>query len=325
MQTGLVSLITPCYNTSTYLPKLLDSVFSDLDSVKDEKDTTANVVHSYISRFSKKGYTLRYVYQNNSGQSVAIKNGLSMVSGEFLVWPDSDDYYASTDAIELMVHELENASEDFQMVRIQERIIKDITGELIAIRGLDAHKEEDASLFEDCLFARQSFYFGAGAYMIRTRVLFDLTRFDIYTDKNAGQNWQLMLPILYKYRCKTILKPLYNVVDRESSHSRGQYRDYEAMVTKLGSYYRTQIETLKRIEALPRSMLVLYQKELSKHYNITLFKIALREHNRKAARERLLQSGINKGIKGYAIYVLLGIKGGGLVVRGLIRLSTLLK
>lgn len=35
-----------------------------------------------------------------------------------------------------------------------------------------------------------------------------------------GQNWQLMLPIAYYYKCIYIQEPLYVVVQHQDSHSR---------------------------------------------------------------------------------------------------------
>lgn len=42
--------------------------------------------------FEKRGYSLEYYYQSNQGQSAAINNALKWVKGEFLAWPDSDDF-----------------------------------------------------------------------------------------------------------------------------------------------------------------------------------------------------------------------------------------
>ena len=264
-----VSILTPMYNTQKYVHRLLDSVlaqdYPDIEMVvvdDGSTDGSAEVVQAYVPRFSARGYVLRYVYQANSGQSVAIQNGLHLISGEYLAWPDSDDFYATEDAISKMVGVLESAGEAFQMVRTQVRYVEDGTLRLLRTRGEDAHEEEDASLFEDCLFAQNGFYYCAGSYLVRTRVLQQLTGMEIYTEKNAGQNWQLLLPVLYKYRCKTILEPLYTVVERASSHSRGQYSGFSPSLVKIDAYHRTQWETLRRIPGIPEPQLSAYQRRL---------------------------------------------------------------
>ena len=110
MQKGLVSIITPCYNTGSIVHRLLDSILEqDYPSVEmfaiddGSTDNTPDVIKSYIPKFEKKGYRLTYVKQENGGQSSAINNGLKMVSGEYLAWPDSDDFYCVPTAISSLV------------------------------------------------------------------------------------------------------------------------------------------------------------------------------------------------------------------------------
>ena len=107
---GLVSLLTPCYNAGHLIGRLLDSVLSqtyprvEMVVIDDgSTDCSAEIINSYVQKFSARGYSLQYYYQPNSGQSVAIRNGLRIITGEYLAWPDSDDFYATSDAIAKMV------------------------------------------------------------------------------------------------------------------------------------------------------------------------------------------------------------------------------
>jgi UDP-glucose:(glucosyl)LPS beta-1,3-glucosyltransferase len=95
-----------------------------------------------------------------------------------------------------MVSRLSNASSEFAMVRTMERFVDEETLDELYIVGQNAKEEENETLFEDCLFAKNGFFWGAGAYMLRTSALKSTTNYDIYTAKDAGQNWQLFLPIL---------------------------------------------------------------------------------------------------------------------------------
>lgn len=255
MEKELISVITPCFNTADYLPRLLDSILLqtypnvEMIAVDDgSTDNTSAVIKEYIPMFERRGYCLTYVYQENSGQSVAINRALKMVKGKYLVWPDSDDYYNSENALSRMVDALQTASDDFAMVRTQENLVEDGSLRVIDIWGKSASKYELTSLFRDCLFGRNGFYFCPGAYMIDFYKFKKVAGTNIYTDKDAGQNWQMMLPILYHFRCITILEPLYNVVVRQSSHSRGQYKGYEAIEKKYKSYENTLLNTLHRID-----------------------------------------------------------------------------
>ena len=267
MQSPLVSILTPMYNTEKYVHRLLDSVLA-----QDYPAIEMVVVDE-----------LRCFHQPNSGQSVAIKNGLQRVTGAFLAWPDSDDFYTTPDAISKMVHVLESSAPEFQLVRTQARYVQDPSMELLRIEGLAAREEEDPSLFEDCLFALGGFYYCAGSYLLRTAVLKDLTGFDIYTEKNAGQNWQLLVPVLYRYRCKTILEPLFTVVERDASHSRGQYDGYARDVVKKEAYLRTQRATLERIADIPEEKRARYLKQLQALSDRRMLDMAIHWNNRAGA------------------------------------------
>ena len=294
MQRPLVSILTPMYNTEKYVHRLLDSVLAqDYPAIEmvvvDDGSTDGSraVVESYVGRFAAKGYTLRCFHQPNSGQSVAIKNGLQRVTGAYLAWPDSDDFYTAPDAISKMVHVLESSAPEFQLVRTQVRYVQDPSLALLRIEGLDAREEEDPSLFEDCLFDLGGFYYCAGSYLVRTAVLKDLTGFDIYTEKNAGQNWQLLVPVLYRYRCKTILEPLFTVVERDASHSRGQYSGYARDVVKKEAYLRTQRATLERIADIPEDKRARYLKQLQALSDRRMLDMAIHLNNRPGALEWL--------------------------------------
>lgn len=258
MQTGLVSVLTPCYNTGKYIHRLLDSILSqsypqiEMFVIDDgSSDGSGEIVRAYVPQFEERGYKLSLIRQENSGQSVAIQRGLKLVSGEFLVWPDSDDFYASSLSIEKMVAALQRAGNEFAMVRTQENMLEDETLRVTHVMGLDAKEiEEDKPLFEDCLFGKNGFFYCPGAYMVRFDKLKEATDLEIFTAKDAGQNWQLMLPMLYSYRCLTILEPLYNVVQRAASHSRNQYAGYERTLVKFAVYEKTITETLKRIKRM---------------------------------------------------------------------------
>ena len=107
---SLVSLITPCYNGEKHIGRLLNSILEQTypnieHYVIDDgsTDNTADVIKSYIEKYEAKGYSLTYVFQNNSGQSVAINNGLKLIKGEYLLWPDSDDYYSCIDSISILI------------------------------------------------------------------------------------------------------------------------------------------------------------------------------------------------------------------------------
>ena len=275
-----------------YIHRLLDSVLAqsypviEMYVIDDESvDNSVKIVEDYIDKFEARGFSLQCIHQEHAGQSNAIKKGLQFIKGKYLVWPDADDYYASDDAILEMVATLENSSEEFKMVRTQERIVLDGSFKEIELRGITAKEEEERSLFEDCLFGKNGFFFASGAYMLDVQALRLATNFDIYTNPDAGQNWQLLLPVLHEHRCKTILKPYYNVVRRKDSHSRMGSASFEDIEKRKLTYYETQIETLKRIKGLSSDQLDRYKTDLKVFYAHILFKLSISQNRRCKTKE----------------------------------------
>lgn len=275
----LVSIITPCYNTGKYIGRLLNSVLSqtypriEMFVIDDGSiDNSKDIVSEYIQKFSDRGYKLNYVYQENQGQSVAINNGLKLVNGEFLAWPDSDDFYSKDDAIEQMVTRLESSSQEVALVRCKMQILDEETLQVIGSRGDNCSEEEPWELFEDCLMG--NFYFYPGCYMVRFSIFKEANGLDIYTEKDAGQNWQMFLPVLYLYRCTTINDYLFSVIARKTSHSRGQYQGVERTIQKWEAYERTILATIDKIKSMPALKKRLYKERIIIQYALRKFKFA---------------------------------------------------
>lgn len=253
--TKKVSVITPCYNGGSFINRLLDSILRqdypciEMCVIDDgSTDDSAKIIKSYITRFSDKGYQLTYIYQQNSGQSVAINKGLQWMTGDYLVWPDSDDFYSADTAISELVQALETSDEETSIVRCHCHLLDENTLKRVGEFAVITQNDGKTDLFEDCLFVRNNFWFVPGNYMAKSAHLREvLPSLTIYTEKNAGQNWQLMLPLFYNRKCLTLKRYLYSVLVRAGSHSRGQYATYEQVIAKYEAYERTIINTLLAI------------------------------------------------------------------------------
>lgn len=284
MTKKLVSLITPCYNTGRYINRLLDSVLSqtypsiEMIVVDDgSEDNSKAIIESYIKRFAARGYTLKYIYQKNSGQSSALKNGLNYVHGEYISWPDSDDYYATENAIDTFVMNLESSS-DIGAVRCMQRIVDENTLQEIYVDGINVTKET-ANLFEDCLFFKNNFYIQPISFMINFSALSETTELDkIYTCQLGGQNWQLLLPVLYVYKCLTIGSVLTNILQRSESHSREKL-SYDKFIERTSCFETVAIETLKRIKQMSQKNAYQYISQIQ--YNAIREKMSIAYRNRK--------------------------------------------
>ena len=218
----LVSIITPCYNCESYLNRYFDSILNqtynnvELIIVNDgSKDKTEEVVFSYKEKINQRGYKLKYLKQENQGIGGAINTGLKYIDGEYFAWCDSDNFY-SKDYIESKVKFfLENPK--YSIVRCDGYIVYD--GDISTPVGKMSQGNTDLyqeNLFENCIYEK-NFHFGCA--MIRTKN-FDMVNSEreIYPSRE-GQNWQLLLPVFYRFKSGYIDKPMFYFVYRQDSVS----------------------------------------------------------------------------------------------------------
>lgn len=220
---NLVTILTPCYNGAKVIHRLLDSVlvqdYPHIEMIVVDDGSTDNskeTIESYKNKFEEKGYSLLYIYQNNNGQAAAIDKGLKYVSGEYLIWPDSDDYFSFPSSISTFVNKFRTLSEDYGIIRCYANYVD---GKDFSLKFVQRHKVLKERMFVELFNGEESIAL-AGMCMVR------MSSFDkvnpkrsIYCERHP-QNWQLLLPIFYSYKCSTIEEPLHTVVISSSSDSR---------------------------------------------------------------------------------------------------------
>ena len=229
----LVSIITPCYNGESYITCFLDSILYqtypniELWIVNDgSKDKTEEIILSYKSKFDDKGYKLNYIYQENAGQSAAINKVLPLFHGDYMTWPDSDDYLPE-DAIEKKVAYME-ANPDKGLCICKTKVVEFSTGKVIGEQKRIPPVGED-NLFEDLIMG-QNVYYSPGGYMVRSSMFYDaMPSMQIQAPREIGQNYQLLLPIAYKYPCGYIDEYLYYYSMRLDSHSHIEWQFEDRM------------------------------------------------------------------------------------------------
>jgi len=220
----LVSLVTPVYNGSKHIRYLLDSVleqsYNKIEHIivdDGSTDDTSIIIDQYINKYNKVGKNLKYLRIPNSGQSVAINFGLKHIKGDYLAWPDSDDFYSSKDAISIMVSTL--LETNYKVVRTNGSYVKEDRKSVIRHFSDTSKNPFKEDLFLDCLM-KSNFWFSHGSSLVSIKALKNvLSNFQIINSR-VGQNYQMFLPLFYFYKCKYIDKKLYNMVVRKGSHSR---------------------------------------------------------------------------------------------------------
>lgn len=96
MTVPTVSVIIPTYNRRAYVQEAIDSVlaqtFTDYEIIVIDDGSTDGTGEALTARY---GDRIRYVWQENQGESVARNRGIDMAQGEFIAFLDSDDLWLS--------------------------------------------------------------------------------------------------------------------------------------------------------------------------------------------------------------------------------------
>lgn len=245
----LVSIITPCYNGEKYVHRFLDSILAqtykkiELVFVNDgSTDRTEEIVLGYRTAFENQGMKLIYRSQANAGQAAALNEGLKWFTGEYLTWPDSDDYLDST-SIEKRVYFLESHPE-YGFVRSNAWYVDFYT--LQRIKRLSVlPRRYETRLFEGFIKGVQ--YWINGCYLVRTSAFLDVNPRRSIESSSVGQNVQMLLPLSYKYLCGYMDECLFYYVNTPDSHSRIK-RTYGQADERCKEFYRLLASTCEKIE-----------------------------------------------------------------------------
>lgn len=244
---GRVSVVTPVYNGECHLSRMLDSVLNqsynaiDMILVDDgSTDETFKIAESYQERFHAKGFGYRIVRAKHKCASAAINEGLPYVTGEYLIWPDSDDVL-EPESVKTRVEFL-RMHPQYHCVRSLSYYFNAETGEMAERADEKTGDLSKEDLFWDILESKT--FVCCGCYMLRSKSFFEIYPARHIPEYSVGQNFQMLLPFMYHYKCPTISEKLYGVFVREGSHSRRhlteeeelkKYRDYEKLVDDIAS------------------------------------------------------------------------------------------
>lgn len=228
----LVSIITACYNEEKYIEEMLLSILNqtycniEMICVDDgSEDNTADIIKSYIDIFEKNNRRLYYFYQKNQGQAVATNNALKIIHGKYLAWIDGDDYLFPG-AIEKKVEFLEN-NDEYGMVTSDFYLL---------FQDKAAPMERKSLKYGDLNFQTNQFYLTlAGLSIIEN--LAHMIRVDYFRKINPsmeipicreGQNFQIVLPMQYRYKRGYIDEPLgcYRIHDDSHFHKKRTFDEW---------------------------------------------------------------------------------------------------
>ncbi|MBQ8202757.1 MAG: glycosyltransferase family 2 protein [Clostridia bacterium] len=108
-----VSVIIPAYNAANYIERCLDSIigqtYKNLEIIVIDDGSKDNT-REKVEKYSAENSAVRYAYQENTGAAGARNNGISLVSGDYITFCDSDDTLIPS-FIETLVGECEKGAD----------------------------------------------------------------------------------------------------------------------------------------------------------------------------------------------------------------------
>ena len=259
MNSGLVSIIVPCYNVEALLPNLINSLlhqsYKNLEVIfvnDGSSDNTWNTINNYVPPLKAEGYKVTAVNQENFGVASAIDCGLKLFDGEFLTWPDSDDWLTPNSILERVKVFREHPS--IGLVRCNAEKIEMETGQSIGF----CHARSDdtyvhTNMFSDLVHVRT--YFAPVCYMVRSSFFLKVNPDrSIFVTRGATQNLQMLLPISYAYGSIQMETPLAFYLVRKGSLCRSA-NSPEALFKWDSLMWEITRQTLMRMKNIDQSFI----------------------------------------------------------------------
>lgn len=245
-----VSVITPGWNGAGFVHRLLDSLVAqtyphiEYIYVDDgSTDGTRDVVLSYQERFEQAGMTFRYVRKENGGLSSAINAGLKLFTGEYLCWPEYDDFL-SPDSIAKRVAFLESHP-DYSVVASDAWVYDENDMKKPRYRlGQRFAGRFDTDQFVHRLLGET--LSEAGVFMVRAADFLATHPDRTILDSRLGVAYQMMLPLYYHRKSGFIEEPLFHYVVRSESISHRK-RTLEEQVAMVDEFFSVACRTLQTI------------------------------------------------------------------------------
>lgn len=114
MNQPIVSVIVPCYNVEQYLPKCIDSILNQTYKNLEVwlvDDGSPDRCGEICDEYAKKDDRIKVIHKKNGGLADARNVALNVMTGEYVVCVDSDDYISPTH-IEGLYHLIEKYGAD---------------------------------------------------------------------------------------------------------------------------------------------------------------------------------------------------------------------
>ena len=235
-----VSILVPAYQAEKYVQRYIDSVLNfdykhlELIIVNDgSSDQTHEIIKSNKEKIEAAGIEFKYIcLEKNQGQANAINVGLKHVSGEYLSWHDIDDLYMPnciSKSLEILQKNPEckivfSKALSVTDVNLNKKVnasnnsyVTFFDKKYKVIGPMPEKKFKHKDLLASYIF-RKNVIWGPMRF-VETKALFNVLKGKSIEVSDVGQNAQLLLPMVYKYKWIYIDEILCYCVFYNNSHS----------------------------------------------------------------------------------------------------------
>lgn len=273
----LVSIISPCYNGEKYLPKFLSSLLEqDYKNIEfifvndGSNDKTENIFLSFKPKLENKGWDVLYFKQKNAGAAEAINIGLTIFKGKYLTWPDSDDILYSN-YISTKVNYMEKNTDCDLLFSVAEIVNDKNPNDVKGYLKCNAKLLNDENIFESFVFGR-NMCFAPICSFIRSSSFLEINPTKKIYNNGHGQNWQMLLPLVYNCKVSFIDDVLACYVEHSDSHSHNKKTEYKRFFT----CEDILLNTIPSIPNMSDSLKNVWKKKIKNHYRILRAKYRIR-------------------------------------------------
>lgn len=249
---GRVSLVVPCYNIENYfeafLQSLLEQDWPDLEIILVNDGATAATtaaLREAVAPLEARGFITKLIEQENRGLGGAVDAGLKHVSGEFLMWPDPDDWLLPGSVSRRV--QLMRENPDVGLLRSNCRLFVEakqrFEGCFMPTTGAPARLP---ALFEDLIFQR--FFYAPVCHFVRCSMFWQVHKDrTIWFSKASSQNFQLLVPFVERFPVLQVPDILAVYRIREDSRSRAPTKTHLKLMERHEQLYELTVQTLPKL------------------------------------------------------------------------------
>jgi hypothetical protein len=136
-------------------------------------------------------------------------------------------------------------------------------------------KDKNIERIFDALILEKGIYVANGCYMFRTDAFKEVNPEMEIIASSGGQNWQILIPISFKYKCGYIDECLFNYRESDDSHSHAITRSFMQELARYREHKQLLLTILSNLDI----DLAKYEKMIDKKYLIRNMEICI-SHNK---------------------------------------------